>query len=78
MNDQEVLVMLTPRVVRLPEPSLNGEAAVPVRPLAVGRNAQGIEGPRPFEFPTPSPDSALTMELPMSKNAISFRTKLSC
>ena len=32
VNDQEVLVMVTPRVVRLPEPSLNGEAAVPVQP----------------------------------------------
>ena len=55
VNDQEVLVMVTPRVVRLPEPSLNGEAAVPVQPIGGGEEHQGIEGPRTFEVPNPEP-----------------------
>ncbi len=55
VNDQEVLVMVTPRVIRLPESSLNGEAAVPMRGIGGGEEHQGLEGPHPFEIPNPEP-----------------------
>jgi general secretion pathway protein D len=55
VNDQEVLVMVTPRVIRLPEFSLNGEAAVPMQGIGGGEEHQGLEGPRPFEVPSPEP-----------------------
>jgi general secretion pathway protein D len=55
VNDQEVLVMLTPRVIRLPEPALSEGSAVPVGALGGGEGPVGAEGPRPFEVPSPQP-----------------------
>ncbi len=56
VNDQEVLVMLTPRVIRLPEPALTEGAIVPVGALGGGEERPGaIEGPRPFEPPSTVP-----------------------
>jgi len=54
VNDQEVLVMLTPRVIRLPEPGRTEASAVPVG--SMGEERPGVpEGPRTFENPTPEP-----------------------
>jgi general secretion pathway protein D len=54
VNDQEVLVMLTPRVIRLPEPALAGGATISTG--AAGEEGPvGPEGPRPFGIPTPQP-----------------------
>ena len=54
VNDQEVLVMLTPRVIRLPEPSKTAGSAVPVG--GIGDERPGVlEGPRPFENPAGEP-----------------------
>ena len=56
VNDQEVLVMLTPRVIRLPEPAPTEGAIVPVGALGGGEERPGaIEGPRPFEPPSTVP-----------------------
>jgi len=53
MNDQEVLVMLTPRVIRLPEPGPLEGAAVPVAASGGGDERPGfIENPRP-DIPNP-------------------------
>lgn len=53
MNDQEVLVMLTPRVIRLPEPGVVDGSAVP---MAAGGGTEEhpgfIENPR-ADIPTP-------------------------
>ena len=54
VNDQEVLVMLTPRVIRLPEPAAVVGSAVPVGSIG-GPEGPGIEGGRPIEVPTPEP-----------------------
>jgi len=54
VNDQEVLVMLTPRVIRLPQPAMNASSSVSVGPLGAGEERPGImEGPgaRPFQVP---------------------------
>ena len=55
VNDQEVLVMLTPRVIRLPEPGVIDGSAVPM--AAAGGSSEDrsgfIEGPRPSEIPNP-------------------------
>jgi general secretion pathway protein D len=54
VNDQEVLVMLTPRVIRLPEPGGTEGSAVPVG--AIGEERPGaLEGPRPFQNPNAEP-----------------------
>ncbi|MDR3675428.1 MAG: hypothetical protein P4N24_08055 [Acidobacteriota bacterium] len=57
VNDQEVLVMLTPRVIRLPDRSVGGGAGLPMgAPGGGGSERLGIpEGPRPFEIPSPNP-----------------------
>jgi general secretion pathway protein D len=56
VNDQEVLVMLTPRVIRLPEPALIEGSAIPAGALGGGEERPGgFEGPRPFEIPNPGP-----------------------
>jgi hypothetical protein len=55
VNDQEVLVMVTPRVIRLPEPAITQGSAVPVGSLGAGEGGLGFEGPRPFENPVPTP-----------------------
>jgi general secretion pathway protein D len=56
VNDQEVLVMLTPRVIRLPEPAITEGSAVPMGGLSGGEERPGaIEGPRPVETPAPEP-----------------------
>ncbi len=55
VNDQEVLVMLTPRVIRLPDSARTASSAVPVGSLGGAEGAGGIEGGRPFEIPTPEP-----------------------
>ena len=47
VNDQEVLVMLTPRVIRLPEPAMTEGSAVPVGSLGGGEGA-----PRSHRGPT--------------------------
>jgi type II secretory pathway component GspD/PulD (secretin) len=52
VNDQEVLVMLTPRVIRLPEPSNAEGSPVPVG--APGGGAGGAED-RPGFIDTPRP-----------------------
>ncbi len=52
VNDQEVLVMLTPRVIRLPEPGRIEGSTVPVGSLGEERPG-ALEGPRPFENPNP-------------------------
>ena len=53
VNDQEVLVMLTPRVIRLPEPGPLEGAAVPVAAGGGSEERPGfIENPRP-EIPNP-------------------------
>jgi general secretion pathway protein D len=53
VNDQEVLVMVTPRVIRLPEPGPLSGAAVPVAAAASGDERGGfIENPR-TEVPNP-------------------------
>jgi len=54
VDDQEVLVMLTPRVIRLPEPTAGEGSSVVVRAPGGGAEGPGApEGPRPFEIPTP-------------------------
>ena len=53
MNDQEVLVMLTPRVIRLPEPGLTEGTAVPMGSHGGEERPGMIEGARPFEVPNP-------------------------
>jgi general secretion pathway protein D len=54
VNDQEVLVMLTPRVIRLPEPAVAEGTALTLGAVAPGgEEAPGLEGPRPFGIPTP-------------------------
>jgi general secretion pathway protein D len=57
VNDQEVLVMVTPRVIRLPDPAVaEGAEVVPVGPGGGAAGAGGIEGgPRPFQIPSPEP-----------------------
>jgi general secretion pathway protein D len=55
VNDQEVLVMLTPRVIRLPEPAVIEGSIVPVGSIGGSGGPAGVEGPRPFEIPTPEP-----------------------
>jgi len=56
INDQEVLVMLTPRVVRLPEPAVVEGATVSVGASGGGEGNPGvIESPRPFEIPPTGP-----------------------
>ena len=53
VNDQEVLVMVTPRVIRLPEPALGEGATVSVSGAGAEEGPVGPEGPRPFGVPTP-------------------------
>jgi len=56
VNDQEVLVMLKPSVIRLPEPGAPGSSAVPMG--SIGNSEErpgGVESPRPLEIPTPEP-----------------------
>jgi general secretion pathway protein D len=53
VNDQEVLIMLTPRVIRLPEPATAEGSAVTVATPGGAEGPGGFEGPRPFEIPTP-------------------------
>jgi len=55
VNDQEVLVMLTPRVIRLPEPGVIDGSAVPMATTGEGGEDRSgfIEGPRPSEIPNP-------------------------
>jgi len=55
VSDQEVLVMLTPRVIRLPEPAPAEGSAVKVTSPGGAEGPGGFEGPRPFEIPTPQP-----------------------
>jgi general secretion pathway protein D len=56
VNDQEVLVMLKPSVIRLPEPGAPGSSAVPMGSFGGGEERPGgIEGPRQLEIPTPQP-----------------------
>ena len=56
VNDQEVLVMLTPRVIRLPEPAATAGSAVSVGSLGGGAERPGgAEGARPLETPSPEP-----------------------
>jgi general secretion pathway protein D len=56
VNDEEVLVMLTPRVIRLPEPAATEGSAVSVGSLGDGaEHPGGAEGSRPFEIPSPEP-----------------------
>ena len=56
VNDQEVLVMVTPRVIRLPDSALAEGSAMPVGALGGGEITPGsIEGPRPLEIPTTGP-----------------------
>jgi general secretion pathway protein D len=59
VNDQEVLVMLTPRVIRLPEAPVNGSSALAVGSLGGNETPTGVgagEGqPRPFEPPPQGP-----------------------
>ena len=53
VNDQEVLVMLTPRVIRLPEPGPVDSSAVPVAAAAGNEDRSGFsESPRQ-EIPNP-------------------------
>lgn len=57
VSDQEVLVMLTPRVIRLPEAAATAETSIlPVGALGGGEERPGgVEGPRPLEIPSPEP-----------------------
>ena len=58
VNDQEVLVMLTPRVIRLPEPAMAQGSPSPWVPSGVREGAPGaVEGARayPSKFHTPEP-----------------------
>ncbi len=60
VNDQEVLVMLTPRVIRLPEPAATAGSAVSVGSLGGGAERPGgAEGARPLETPSPRAPTAL-------------------
>jgi general secretion pathway protein D len=52
VNDQEVLVMLTPRVIRLPETAVEGAT---VLGTGVPGGEEAPEGPRPFGVPAPQP-----------------------
>jgi general secretion pathway protein D len=54
VNDQEVLVMLTPRVIRLPEPALASGAVLPAGVAGAGGdvNRPGIPEIMPPEVPT--------------------------
>jgi len=54
VNESEVLVMVTPRVIRLPESSTVQGSAVSVGAMD-GASGAGEGGPRPFEIPTPEP-----------------------
>ena len=53
VNDQEVLVMVTPRVIRLPEPGIAEGSAVPMESHSSGEERPGMEGMHPFEVPNP-------------------------
>jgi general secretion pathway protein D len=56
VNDQEVLVMVTPRVIRLPESASGEGSAVPLGSLGGGEGMPGgLEGQRPFEIPSGQP-----------------------
>jgi len=56
VNDQEVLVMVTPRVIRLPESASGEGSAVPLGSLGGGEGVPGgLEGGRPFEIPSNQP-----------------------
>ncbi len=57
INDQEVLVMLTPRVIRLPEANGEGTSPLPMGALGGGEEVPGAqgEGPRRLEIPSPEP-----------------------
>ncbi len=56
VNDQEVLIMLTPRVIRLPEPATAEGSNLPLGALGGGEEHPGaVEGPRPFEVPSTEP-----------------------
>ncbi len=56
VNDQEVLVMLKPSVIRLPEPGSPGSSAVSMGAIGGGEERPGgIEGPRQIEIPAPEP-----------------------
>ena len=57
VNDQEVLVMLTPRVIRLPEPAATEGSAVPWAPGGGEERPGAFEGHVPSRFHPPSPDS---------------------
>jgi len=57
VNDQEVLIMLTPRIIRFPEPAIATGAAVPMNSSGGGGESPGaVEGPAvPFEPAPPVP-----------------------
>jgi type II secretory pathway component GspD/PulD (secretin) len=56
VNDQEVLVMLTPRVIRLPEPTAAEGSGVALGTLGGGEEHPGsVESPRTIENPSPEP-----------------------
>ena len=55
VNDQEVLVMLTPRVIRLPDSARTSTSSVPVGSRGGAEGGAGIEGGRQFEIPSPEP-----------------------
>ena len=77
VNDQEVLVMLTPRVIRLPEPACDrGLQSSQWAPLAAVRNA--LEASRahvPSRPPSTRAPAALMMELKMVKRRNQFSDK---
>jgi len=57
VNDTEVLIMLTPRIIRFPQPAIAAGASVPVgSPGGSEERPVFLEGPgRPFEPPSPVP-----------------------
>ena len=60
VNDQEVLVMLKPSVIRLPEPGAPGSSAVSVGSFGGGEERPGcIEKPTPRRFQPPSLEIAV-------------------
>lgn len=55
VNDQEVLVMLTPQVIRLPQTAALGSNSLSIGALGGENTPEFMNNPRPFETPPPGP-----------------------
>lgn len=56
VNDEEILVMLTPRVIRLPDAPISDSVDAPLGAAGGGESTPAdVESPRPFEIPQAPP-----------------------